>query len=116
MAPMALRTLYRSARNLLVWRSKRRQQPFVHRRHRLAFRPELEALEERVVMSRVLLLADIDAPSTGALVSVLQNAGNTVTQFTPEYNWTDTPSLVDVDVVVHLDGATPYNTLPLESQ
>ena len=59
---------------------------------------------------RVLVLADVNGPSTDALVNSLASAGFEVTaRPAPEYTWNGTnPSLSGFSVVVHLNGAT-YN-------
>ena len=66
-------------------------------------------------LGNILLLADVSAASTDALVAALTAAGNTVTVHTPEFTWdTTNPPLAGFNCVVHLDGAT-YST-PLSSQ
>ena len=59
---------------------------------------------------KVLILADVDGPSTTALANSIVNAGFHVgVKRAPEYNWFgDNPSLDGYDVVVHLNGFT-YN-------
>lgn len=59
----------------------------------------------------ILFLADAISPGTTALVDALTAAGNTVTlRPPPEYTWDGTnPPLAGFDVVILLDGATPYN-------
>src|SRR6266404_5661805 len=69
------------------------------------------------VGNNVLLLADVSAPSTTALVNALTAAGNTVTVHAPEYTWdTTNPALTDFSCVIHLDGATYGTPLPPQSQ
>ena len=62
---------------------------------------------------KVLILADVDGPSTTALATSIVNAGFHVgVKRAPEYNWFGTnPSLDGYDVVIHLNGFT-YN-IPL---
>ncbi len=62
---------------------------------------------------KVLILADVDGPSTTALANSIVNAGFHVgVKRAPEYNWFGTnPSLDGYDVVIHLNGFT-YN-IPL---
>ena len=68
-------------------------------------------------VGNILLLADVSAPSTDALVKALTTAGNTVTVHTPEYTWdTTNPPLAGFNCVVHLDGATYFIPLPPQSQ
>jgi hypothetical protein len=64
---------------------------------------------------KVLILADVDGPSTTALANSIVNAGFHVgVKRAPEYNWFGTnPSLAGYDVVIHLNGFT-YN-VPLAS-
>jgi hypothetical protein len=59
---------------------------------------------------KVLILADVDGPSTTALANSIVNAGFHVgVKRAPEYNWFGTnPSLDGYDVVIHLNGFT-YN-------
>jgi hypothetical protein len=65
----------------------------------------------------ILLLADVSAPSTTALINVLVAAGNTVTVHTPEFTWdTTNPPLSGFNCVVHLDGQTFSSPLPTQSQ
>ena len=62
---------------------------------------------------KVLILADVNGPSTTALANSIVNAGFHVgVKSAPEYNWFGTnPSLDGYDVVIHLNGFT-YN-IPL---
>jgi len=62
---------------------------------------------------KVLILADVDGPSTTALANSIVNAGFHVgVKRAPEYNWFGSnPSLDGYDVVIHLNGFT-YN-IPL---
>jgi MBG domain-containing protein/trehalose utilization protein/thrombospondin type 3 repeat protein len=64
---------------------------------------------------KVLIIADVDGPSTTALANSIVNAGFHVgVKRAPEYNWFGTnPSLDGYDVVIHLNGFT-YN-IPLAS-
>jgi hypothetical protein len=65
----------------------------------------------------ILLLADVNGPSTDALVNALTAAGNTVAVHAPEYTWdTTNPSLTNFNCVIHLDGATYATPLPAQSQ
>jgi len=59
---------------------------------------------------KVLILADVDGPSTTALANSIVNAGFHVgVKRAPEYNWFGSnPSLDGYDVVIHLNGFT-YN-------
>ena len=64
---------------------------------------------------KVLIVSDLNGPTTTALANSIADAGFHVgvTQ-APEYNWFGTnPAPADYDVVIHLNGAT-YN-LPLSS-
>jgi hypothetical protein len=63
--------------------------------------------------TNVLILADVDGPSTTALANSIVNAGFHVgVKRAPEYNWFGSnPSLEGYDVVIHLNGFT-YN-IPL---
>jgi len=68
-------------------------------------------------VGNILLLADVSAPSTTALVNALTAAGKTVTVHAPEYTWdTTNPALTDFSCVIHLDGATYGTPLPAQSQ
>jgi hypothetical protein len=63
--------------------------------------------------ARVLILADLDGPSTDTLAAVLRRAGNLVTvRPAPEYTYDGvTPSLANFDVVIHLNGSSkPQNS------
>jgi len=62
---------------------------------------------------KVLILSDVDGPTTTALANGIVNAGFHVGLLrAPEYNWsTSNPSLDGYDAVIHLNGFT-YN-LPL---
>ena len=64
---------------------------------------------------KVLILADVDGPSTTAQANSIVNAGFHVgVKRAPEYNWFGSnPALDGYDVVIHLNGFT-YN-LPLAS-
>ena len=64
---------------------------------------------------KVLILADVDGPSTTALATSIVNAGFHVgVKRAPEYNWFGSnPALDGYDVVIHLNGFT-YN-VPLAS-
>ena len=68
--------------------------------------------------TRVLLLVDEDTPGTDALESALSSAGNDVTRRPPpEYTWNGTnPPLDDFDCVVHLNGETFADGLPVSAQ
>ena len=59
---------------------------------------------------KVLILADVDGPSTTALANSIVNAGFHVgVKRAPEYNWFGSnPALDGYDVVIHLNGFT-YN-------
>lgn len=74
----------------------------------------------QIVLNRggVLLLVDADTLGTTALVTALSSAGNEVTRrAAPEYTWDGTnPPLTDFGVVVHLNGATFNQPLPLSAQ
>ena len=67
---------------------------------------------------RVLLLVDADTAGTTGLVNALTAAGNTVTRrAAPEYTWNGSnPPLTDIDVVIHLNGATFSSGLPVSAQ
>lgn len=67
---------------------------------------------------KVLLLADVEAASTTALVNSISAAGFQVTvRPAPEYTWDGTdPALSGFDVVVHLNGPTYGQGLPKASQ
>lgn len=58
--------------------------------------------------TNVLILSDVDGPSTTALANSIVNAGFHVgVKRAPEYNWLGTnPSLEGYDVVIHLNGFT----------
>jgi hypothetical protein len=68
--------------------------------------------------ANVLLLVDSDTAGTTALVDALVAAGNTVARRpAPEYTWDTTdPSLDSFDCVIHLDGFTFDQSLPVASQ
>jgi hypothetical protein len=72
----------------------------------------------RVTEGNVLILADANTAGTTALVNALTAAGNTVTlRPPPEYTWDGTnPPLAGFNVVIHLDGATFANPLPIAAQ
>lgn len=59
---------------------------------------------------KVLILADVDGPSTTALANSIVNAGfHVAVKRAPEYNWFGSnPALDGYDVVIHLNGFT-YN-------
>jgi len=69
---------------------------------------------------KVLVLADVNGPSTDALANSLAAAGYQVTlRGAPEYTWNGTnPSLTDYKVVVHLNGSTynPGQALSVDAQ
>jgi MBG domain-containing protein/trehalose utilization protein len=69
---------------------------------------------------KVLVLADVNGPSTTALVNSLAAAGFLVTaRPAPEYTWNGTnPTLSGFNVVVHLNGSTynPGQALSLDAQ
>ncbi|MBI4521199.1 MAG: hypothetical protein HY701_10200 [Gemmatimonadetes bacterium] len=66
----------------------------------------------------ILLLSDIDIAATTALVNALTAAGNNVTHRpAPEYTWNGTnPPLDGFQCVVHLDGFTYFQPLPVAAQ
>jgi hypothetical protein len=66
----------------------------------------------------VLILADVDGPGPNALAAALTAANNTVTlRPAPEYTWDSTnPSIDQYNCIVHLNGATPYNSKPVQAQ
>ncbi|MFM9888410.1 MAG: PKD domain-containing protein [Burkholderiales bacterium] len=66
--------------------------------------------------ARVLLLVDSQSADVVALQTALEAAGNTVTQFRPEYQYALVPALSDFDVVVHLDGTTFDRPMPIATQ
>lgn len=67
--------------------------------------------------ANVLLLADDMTPGTAALIKAFETAGHQVTTVTPEFKWDGyTPSLTGIDVVVHLNGATWVDPLPVSAQ
>jgi hypothetical protein len=65
--------------------------------------------------TNVLILADVDGPSTTALANSIVNAGfHVAVKRAPEFNWFGSnPALDGYDVVIHLNGFT-YN-IPLAS-
>ncbi|HEY6912334.1 MAG TPA: HYR domain-containing protein [Myxococcales bacterium] len=71
-----------------------------------------------VPSKRVLLVADADTPGTAALVASLTAAGYQVTERTPpEFEWDGlTPSPNAFDCIIHLDGATLSQPLPVATQ
>ncbi len=70
-----------------------------------------------VGVGNILYLADVLADSTTALVNALTAAGNMVTVVAPEFSWDSTnPPLTGFNCVIHVDGGTPYTSLPVQSQ
>ncbi len=66
--------------------------------------------------ARVLLLVDAQSAESAALQTALETAGNTVTQFRPENQYALTPALSSFDVIVHLDGTTFSQSMPIATQ
>ncbi|MFN0302672.1 MAG: PKD domain-containing protein [Burkholderiales bacterium] len=66
--------------------------------------------------ARVLLLVDSQSADSAALQTALVAAGNTVTQFRPEDQYALVPALSDFDVVVHMDGTTFNQRMPIATQ
>jgi hypothetical protein len=67
--------------------------------------------------ARVLLLADDTTAGTTALTDALTAAGHQVTTVAPEHTWdAANPSLAEIDVVVHLNGATHGDALSVTAQ
>lgn len=105
------------------------QHPYLLDQLRPAVKPSMSAMKMSMSYSsvsaavaslstsgpNVLLLADVDGPTTTALATSLADAGfNVGVRPAPEYNWFGTnPPLDGYEVVIHLNGAT-YNT-PLAS-
>lgn len=71
-----------------------------------------------VAPKRVLVVADADTPGTAALIASLTAAGYQVTERTPpEFEWNGlTPSPDNFDCIIHLDGATLEQPLPVATQ
>ena len=67
---------------------------------------------------KVLVLADVDGPSTNALANSVSKAGYQVTvRPAPENTWNGTnPALTGFDAVIHLDGVTWSAPLPAAGQ
>jgi hypothetical protein len=67
---------------------------------------------------KVLILSDMDGPSTSALASAIAGAGYQVAlRPAPEYTWDGTnPTLDGVATVIHLNGTTFENALPEAAQ
>ena len=105
------------------------QHPYLLDQLRPAVKPSMSAMKMSMSYSsvsaasaslstsgpNVLLLADVDGPTTTALATSLADAGfNVGVRPAPEYNWFGSnPPLDGYEVVIHLNGAT-YNT-PLAS-
>lgn len=66
--------------------------------------------------ARVLLLVDSQSADATALQTALETGGNTVTQFRPEDQYALVPALSGFDVVVHLDGTTFNQPMPIATQ
>ncbi len=66
--------------------------------------------------ARVLLLVDSQSADATALQTALETAGNTVTQIRPEDQYALVPALSGFDVVVHLDGTTFNQPMPIATQ
>jgi hypothetical protein len=75
-------------------------------------------LSSSSVAPTVLILSDIDGPSTTGLATSLANAGFGVTlRPAPEYTWDGTdPALDGFKVVIHLNGNTYFEPLPAAAQ
>jgi hypothetical protein len=67
---------------------------------------------------KVLILADVDGPSTNTLANSVSKAGYQVTlRPAPENTWNGTnPALTGFDAVIHLDGVTWSSPLPAAGQ
>jgi hypothetical protein len=66
--------------------------------------------------ARVLLLVDSQSAESTVLQTALEAAGNTVTQFRPEHQYALVPALSNFDVVVHMDGTTFNQPMPVATQ
>jgi hypothetical protein len=86
-----------------------------------AVKPEASLMMAGLTASagpKVLILSDMDGPSTSALANAIAAAGYQVAlRPAPEYTWDGTnPSLAGVATVIHLNGTTFENALPEAAQ
>src|SRR5262245_26674172 len=99
-------------------RSRFAYRPGKQQKLRRFYRLGLEQLEDRIVLSNVLLIYDTINADTNSLTAALAGAGNTITlRATSEtgYNGTN-PSPAGFDAVIHLDGTTYSTPMPAAGQ
>ena len=65
--------------------------------------------------ARVLLLVDTETGETTVLESALRSAGHTVTRFPREYEYSGS-NLSNFDVIVHMNGTTFEQSMPIPTQ
>jgi len=85
----------------------------------LLFAIQIVAVQESLAAGGkpLLLLVDAETPGTAVLVAELDSAGYEVTSVLPEFSWNgDNPPPGDFECVVHLNGATNFDPLPVSAQ